>query len=168
MNIYIQVLKDWSRGFNDTKNDYVTTLLKSNCQRSFPVNVSSTYNGNETFLEEEMYFAHIFLLLHTFYFFTLFVTYILHLILVSSTLISYCVQAALAFRELFICGFAYSNDQNFQKSKMDLSSMYSSFEVQYDETDLPRITRETCTYFVIALFPDLLHTSINFVFIVKF
>ncbi len=49
-----QVLHDWSMGFNDTKNDYVTTLLKSNCQSSYLSNVTSLSGNNETMIEEKM------------------------------------------------------------------------------------------------------------------
>ena len=48
-----QVLHDWSMGFNNTKNDYATTLLESSCHKSSIINGTTTNYLNETFSEEK-------------------------------------------------------------------------------------------------------------------
>ena len=47
-------MHDWTLGFNDTKNDYVTTLLRSNCKKSFFKNVTTVDEFNDTIVEENL------------------------------------------------------------------------------------------------------------------
>ncbi len=74
----------------------------------------------------------------------------------TCTILFQCIQAALVFRALFICGFAYARSKNclFQRTNPSISALYRSFysrirnsQSSISRSYLPRITRETCNPF---------------------